>query len=90
MVPLRAVGDALGLKVEWNDAKREASFTDGTKTLYFPIDSATAHTDGGEEIKMDTAAVIVNDRTYAPVRYLAEFFGHTVEWDGKTSTVVIK
>ena len=90
MVPLRAVGDALGLKVEWNDAKREASFTDGAKTLYFPIDSATAHTGGGEEIKMDTAAVIVNDRTYAPVRYLAEFFGHTVEWDGKTSTVVIK
>jgi hypothetical protein len=90
MVPLRAVGDALGLTVGWDGAKREASFTDGAKTLYFPIDSSVARTGDGGTVRMDTAAVIVNDRTYAPVRYLAEFFGHTVDWDGATKTVIIK
>ena len=90
MVPLRAVGDALGLTVGWDGAKREASFSDGGKTLYFPIDSTAARASDGRVITMDTAAVIVNDRTYAPVRYLAEFFGRTVTWDGANRTVVIQ
>ncbi|MBR6259414.1 MAG: copper amine oxidase N-terminal domain-containing protein [Oscillospiraceae bacterium] len=91
LVPLRAVGDALGLQVEWNGPKREAVFTDGVKTLRFPIDSKTAlNGDGETAVEMDTAAIIFNDRTYAPVRYLAEYFGHTVDWDGSTGTVIIK
>ena len=38
---------------------------------------------------MDTAAVIVNSRTFAPIRYLAEYFGYAVGWDGATRTVSI-
>ena len=90
MVPLRAVGDALGLTVGWNAETREASFTDGSKTIYFPIDKANARTSDGKTIPMDTTAVIVNNSTYAPVRYLAEYFNHTVDWDGATRTVIIK
>ena len=90
MVPLRAVSDALGLSVNWDTSTRVASFSDGGKTLYFPIGSTTARASDGRTIAMDTAAVLVNDRTYAPVRYLAEFFGRTVEWDGATRTVVIR
>lgn len=89
MVPLRAVADALNLTVSWDSVNRAASFADGTKTIYFPIDSTTARTSDGVAITMDTAAVIVNDRTYAPIRYLAEFFGFSVGWDGKTRTVQI-
>ena len=89
MVPLRAVGDALGLTVDWDGNAREASFTNGTKTIYFPIGKTTARTSDGQSIQMDTAAVIRNDRTYAPVRYLAEYFGFTVGWDGSTRTVSI-
>ena len=89
MVPLRAVGDALGLTVDWDGQAREASFSDGTRTIFFPIGSTEARTGGGATVPMDTAAVIVGDRTYAPVRYLAEYFGHTVGWDGATRTVLI-
>ena len=90
MVPLRAVAEALGLTVEWDGAKREAIFTDGTKTIYFPIGSSTARTGDGGTVQMDTAAVIVNDRTYAPIRYLAEYFGFTIGWDGTSRTVMIQ
>lgn len=89
MVPLRAVGDALGLTVDWNNSTREAIFTNGTKTIYFPIDKTAARTGEGQNIQMDTAAVIVNGRTFAPVRYLAEFFGFHVDWDSSTGTVLI-
>lgn len=89
MVPLRAVGDALGLTVSWDNSKKEAVFTDGSKTIYFPIGSTTAKTSEGRSITMDTAAVITNNRTYAPVRYLAEYFGYNVSWDNATRTVSI-
>ena len=89
MVPLRAVADALGLSVLWDSAAREAVFTDGSKTIYFPIDSSTARTGTGETVPMTTAAVIVDGRTYAPIRYLAEFFNYAVSWDAATKTAAI-
>ena len=87
MVPLRAVADAMGLEVSWDGDARVAGFSKGDKAIYFPIDSSTAQTSAGGSVKMDTAAVIVNDRTYAPIRYLAEYFGYEVGWDGATKTV---
>ena len=89
MVPLRAVADAMGLEVNWDENTREASFTGSGKTIIFPIDSSTARTSEGGIVTMDTAAVIVNERTYAPIRYLAEFFGYTVGWDEAARTVSI-
>ena len=38
---------------------------------------------------MDTAPIIKGDRTYLPARYVAEYFGYTVGWDGSTNTVII-
>lgn len=81
MVPLRAVADAMALTVNWDASAREASFTNGTKTIIFPIDSISARTSDGGTVTMDTAAAISNGRSYAPIRYLAEFFGYTVDWD---------
>lgn len=89
MVPLRAVAEALGLVVEWDGNNRIALFSKGSKIIYFPIDSMVAYTIEGGTVTMDTAAVIVNDRTFAPIRYLAEYFGYTVGWDGATRTVLI-
>ena len=89
MVPFRAIADALGLTVDWDGTTREAIFSNGSKTIYFPLDSKTARTSTGANVTMDTAAISVNGRSYAPVRYLAEFFGYTVTWDGKTRTVGI-
>lgn len=97
MVPLRAVADAMDLRVYWDGATREASFSGIHKnTLYqiemifFPIGSTSARAGDGSIIPMDTAAVVINGRTYAPIRYLAEYFGYTVGWDGATRTVTIK
>lgn len=69
--------------------------------LRFPIGSTTATYDSyiygngtgttltNGTLEMDTAAVIVNGRTYAPVRYLAEFFNWNVAWNNATKTVYI-
>ena len=90
MTPFRVVGDALGLTIAWDSATREASFSNGAKTIWFPIGSTTARTSEGQTVEMDTSAVIVNGRTYAPVRYLAEYFGYGVGWERVTRTVAIQ
>ncbi|MCL2873994.1 MAG: stalk domain-containing protein [Defluviitaleaceae bacterium] len=40
-------------------------------------------------IAMVTEAIIDNDRTLAPVRYLVEALGFEVDWDGATRTVLV-
>jgi hypothetical protein len=89
MTPFRVVGEALGLAMDWDGTAREVSFTDGVKTIYFPIDSPEARFGNGEIIRMDTSAVLVNGRSYAPIRTLAESFGWTVAWDAGNRTVLI-
>lgn len=89
MTPFRIIGEELGLTISWNGSSREASFSDGEKTITFPIGDLQATTSTGKTIDMDTSAVIVNGRTYAPVRYLAEFFGYNVSWDRASRTVLI-
>lgn len=42
-----------------------------------------------EDIVMDTEAIIVDGRTYAPVRYLAEAVRADIDWDAATNTVMI-
>ena len=39
---------------------------------------------------MDTAAIIQNNRTYAPAAALAEAFGYDVIWDGDSRTVMVE
>ena len=88
LVPLRAVANALGLSVSWDASAREAVFSKNGRTIRFPIGNQTAFTTEGV-LQMDTAAIIRNDRTYAPIRYLAEYFGSTVGWDAAARTVLI-
>lgn len=65
--------------------------------MYFYIGSNTftvyyegPETGGGWIDGMDTAAVVKDGRTYAPLRYLAEGYGYEVSWDAATSTVIVK
>ena len=94
MVPLRAVAEAMGLEVTWDPDAREAIFSDGDGAIYFPVGINRYHHVRGGAFSgggtMDTTAVIVNGRTFAPIRYLADFFGYNVDWDGDTYTVIIQ
>ncbi|MDY3617839.1 copper amine oxidase N-terminal domain-containing protein [Agathobaculum sp.] len=44
---------------------------------------------GAGAFTIDTAPVIQNGRTYLPIRAVAEMYGYSVSWDGKTNTVII-
>ena len=87
-VPFRATLEKYGAKVEWNNEDRIAVATKDEIVVEVPIDGSYI-LKNGEEIPVDTAARIVNGRTYLPIRAVIEAFGSEVEWDVALNTVVI-
>jgi len=86
LVPVRVVSESSGADVEWNSEKRLVTITTDKTEIKLEIDSSEA-TVNDKTVNLDAPAQIVSDRTMVPVRFVAEAFGYTVEWDGETRTV---
>ena len=99
LVPIRAITEAMGCDVTWDDVSRTAIIENEFGRVLIQIDSnVLKRTDKTEEynneseiesITLDTKAKIKDDRTFVPLRALSEAFGAEVLWDGKTRTVTI-
>lgn len=89
MVPLRAIGEALGARVDWDAAARRVTFTVQDKTAQLTIDSTQALVNG-VVVTMDTVPVIKKDRTMVPARFVSEFLGYRVDWDDQWRVVAVE
>ena len=93
LVPVRAIVEALGADIGWNNDTREVTISQGSQSIIMTIDSTTVtfvHADGREEnAELDVAPIIVDDRTMLPIRFLAEAFGFEVDWDNENQNVII-
>ncbi|KEO80829.1 copper amine oxidase N-terminal domain-containing protein, partial [Tumebacillus flagellatus] len=58
------------------------------KDINLRIGKDTATVDGAS-VKLDTKAVMKDDRTYVPLRFVSETLGADVKWDGAQNMVVI-
>lgn len=88
LVPLRAVSETLGAEVEWNDENKTVTVTYNDITIIVTIDSTTALVNG-EEVEIDSPAIIKKDRVLVPIRIIAETLGLTVEWDDDSHSVIV-
>lgn len=88
MVPVRMVAENMGYDVLWNPTNRMVTILSLRQRIILTIDDHIAQV-GKKQVEMDTAAMIRNDRTYVPIRFIAENFGFSVDWDGKTRSVLI-
>lgn len=87
-VPMRAIFEALGAKISWNDTtKTVTSVKDGTE-IKITIGSTAVYRNGIEETLL-AAPVIVDDYTMVPLRFVSESFGCIVDWNSDTKTVTI-
>lgn len=92
MVPFRAIAEALGAEVDYNAGAITAK-KDG-ETLSFALGGKqlTVTDSAGKTVKtvqLDTAPYKKGGRTYVPVRFFAEAFGLTVQWDQDMQTAVL-
>lgn len=88
LVPIRAVTEALGFEVEWDQETRTATLTKGETTIQLTVGSPEAVVNG-EKVALDVAPFIVSDRMMVPVRFVAEEIGLLVDWEQETRTVLI-
>ena len=88
LIPLRAVSETLGAQVEWDEENKTVTVTYNDSTIIVTVDSQTAIVNG-EEIEIDSPAIIKKDRVLVPIRVIAEALGLTVEWDGDSHSVIV-
>lgn len=86
MVPVRFITEAFDATVGYDNGVVTIE-KDGS-VVKMTIGSSTYSLNGVEKT-MDTAPVIVNDRTMVPVRVIAEAFGMNVEWNDTSREVTI-
>lgn len=88
MVPLRAIFEALGAEVSWDDSTKTAISEKSDIIVKITIGEYKL-SKNGSNIEIDVPAQIVDSRTLVPVRAIAESFDCNVFWDGDLRTVRI-
>ena len=90
LVPMRAIFEELHCSVDYTDIDGRQIITaknDGN-TISLEIGS-NEMTVNDEKVSLDTAPVIIDDRTLVPLRAVSEALDCNVDWNGDTKTVTI-
>ncbi len=82
MVPIRIVTETLGGSADWNGKAQVVTLNINGKTITMKI--------GVVLEKYGVAPLIIDNRTYVPIRFVAEELGATVDWNADTQEIVIR
>lgn len=93
MVPIRVISENLGKVVTWNNDDKKATIKDEQGNEFSLVINEKFMEDissnAYRKIELDAPAVIKDDRTFVPIRAIAEAFGEKVHWDNDKRVVVI-
>lgn len=88
LVPIRVVAEALGADVEWVAETSQIRLSRAGEEIVMTLGQTEAARNG-TAFQMDVAPFAEAGTTFVPVRYIAEFFGQKVEWDGPAHSVLV-
>ena len=88
LVPMRAIFEALGASVSWDDATKTVTGTKDETVVVLQIGNKEVYVNNDKK-ELDVPAKIVDGRTLVPVRFISESLGCNVGWDDSTKTVII-
>lgn len=88
MVPMRFIFESIGATVEWDAPNMSATAVKNGMVFEVSIGSRTAYINGREE-KMPLPAVLKSDRTFIPLRFIADSLGAKLGWDSVNSIASI-
>lgn len=89
LAPIRAVTEALGAEVIWDSETQEIVIKKDDININMTIGDNIAYVNGNE-VLLDVAPQIRDDRTVVPMRFIAESFNLNVDWDGNSNTIIIE
>ncbi len=79
-VPIRFIAEELGYNVRWEQATKKVYITSGNTTIVLTIGSHVAQVNGVNQT-LDAAATLRDDRTFVPLRFIAENMGEQVDYN---------
>lgn len=87
---MRAIFEALGARITCDPARQNISAVHPERDWYviLKLGSTTAWVDG-QEVTMDVAPSLIDNRTMVPLRFVSTAMGADVTWDPTTETVGI-
>ncbi len=88
LVPMRLIFEALGAKVDWDEATRTALAVKGDVKISITIDSAELMKNS-KAVALDAPARLIGGRTLVPVRAVSEGMGAKVDWNEASRMVQI-
>lgn len=89
LIPVRALFEKVGGTVSWDEKKRTVTINYQSHIIVLTIGSTVAYVDGVRKILDQAAEILAGNRTYIPLRFVAENLGFTVGWDAKTMTATV-
>ncbi len=86
-LPLRGVAEEFGADVQWiGGDEKEIRVSCGDTEITLWIDSEKTSVNG--QIKyIDSVPVIMYDRTFLPIRFIADELGWNLDWDGENQKI---
>lgn len=88
LVPIRAIVEAMGGTVEWNESEQKVTLNAGGHNVQMTLGQKEFIVDGTKK-EMDIAPSTINDRTMLPIRFVTENVGCRIEWIGSTQEIII-
>ncbi len=88
LVPIRAIIEAMGGTVGWDEVTQKVTLIYGSDNIILTLNSTNAYFNGQLSV-LDVAPKEVNGRTILPIRYIAESFKFGVGWEDSTQTITI-
>lgn len=91
MVPMRAIFEEFGALVTWDETTATATAVAVGTEIKITENSDIAYVNGNE-MKLDSPAVIIDGRFLVPLRFISESFGAQVGWidPAQTATIVFE
>lgn len=93
MFPVRFLAENLGATVAWNEEKQLVTITGKNQnqedvTILITIGAANAQING-QSVALEAPAFVDQNRTFMPVRLIAEALGASVDWNEAEQKVII-
>ncbi|MDY0235192.1 MAG: stalk domain-containing protein [Gudongella sp.] len=90
LVPLRFVTEEIGGEVAWNNEKREVSIKKNDKDISLIIDKKIVQYNNKKAAMVsDIAPIIIDSRTFVPLRLVGNLLDIDVSWDNDSRRVIV-
>lgn len=88
LIPVRAIMNGLGADVQWDQETNTVTITRDDVTIVLNLETGDTAVNG-ESITLDVPAQVLSNRTFVPLRFIAQTLGEKVSYNEETGEVDI-